>query len=293
LPILKFFNYQTQEWKDKHIACWISASGTFGGAATRTRPMVSGDNSGYVAINATMYRDALQTFQSSLILMPTPTIYGNDSAIVVIGNNSYTAFQIDQMLLDLGLTTEAASYSNFLQEKLNLTAPGVPLHCFHGIGTPTAAQYVYANGTDQEPQVALKTDGDGTINTISLDYCQYFQSNNPANFVQVAMNFTGASHRGVLLNQVFLQQTLSILVNSSGGTSTSSPAPTASTNQFAHSVRLTTGYIVLIVIGGTVFLVGILIILRTRFNKSKAHGFKETLIERERENVTKITKQLP
>jgi hypothetical protein len=131
LVTLQFLKQQTSAWKLNHVACWISASGTFGGTVTKIKAVVSGDSSGQ-PLNATMFRDALQTFQSSLILQPTPAVYGANSTVATIGATTYAFSQIGQLLLDLGLTSQSAVYQAYLSAKSNLTPPGIPLHCFQG-----------------------------------------------------------------------------------------------------------------------------------------------------------------
>eukprot|EP00475_Leptophrys_vorax_P035895 TRINITY_DN5975_c0_g1_i3.p1 TRINITY_DN5975_c0_g1~~TRINITY_DN5975_c0_g1_i3.p1 ORF type:complete len:326 (-),score=63.11 TRINITY_DN5975_c0_g1_i3:602-1579(-) len=134
LVALKFLNLQTPDWKAKHVACWISASGAFGGATMKTKTMVSGDNTGINAINGTLFRDALRTFESNIILQPTPTVFGSSAVLIQTPTVNYTYAQIAQLLIDLGLNTQASAYNSYVIAKESLTAPGVPLHCFQGNG---------------------------------------------------------------------------------------------------------------------------------------------------------------
>lgn len=58
-----------------------------------------------------------------------------------------------------------------------LTAPGVEMHCLHGINVPTPGMFVYDkkqwhNGFP----TTIKDSGDGTVNLRSLEGCLRFKS---------------------------------------------------------------------------------------------------------------------
>ena len=55
----------------------------------------------------------------------------------------------------------------------NLEAPGVEVHCIHGVNvsTPAALSYSKSKSYEKQPDV-ITGDGDGTVNVRSLQGCQ-------------------------------------------------------------------------------------------------------------------------
>eukprot|EP00475_Leptophrys_vorax_P029386 TRINITY_DN4310_c0_g1_i1.p1 TRINITY_DN4310_c0_g1~~TRINITY_DN4310_c0_g1_i1.p1 ORF type:complete len:462 (-),score=107.92 TRINITY_DN4310_c0_g1_i1:60-1445(-) len=257
LMALKFFNLQTSDWKAKYVACWISAAGAFGGGMPITKSMVSGENFGIAPLNATAFREAQRTFESSIVLLPAPDVFGNSSIMVQTSTTNYTYSQVAQLLTDLGLPSQASVYTNFLTAKQSLIGPGVPMHCFRGSNISTALQYGYFNGFDQDPQVLTSGDGDGLFNSESLRLCQNYQNLNQATTPQINMILANVGHKDLVANQDFLMQVFSILQNAN------SPAGTPVVPQ-----KLAPGVIAVIAIASVLVFGGLVVFLRRRYQDS-------------------------
>ena len=77
---LLFLYRQTQEWKNKYIASWITISGPWGGAVKSLRAYISGDPFGVPPLldSPVLMRAAQRTYTSLAFIRPAEGFWGPD-----------------------------------------------------------------------------------------------------------------------------------------------------------------------------------------------------------------------
>ena len=77
LYTLWFLNQKTSAWKDQYIKHWIATSGVFAGAGSGVVQLVSGDAAWIPGVTGMTVRDEQRSYESSMILLPTPQVWQN------------------------------------------------------------------------------------------------------------------------------------------------------------------------------------------------------------------------
>ena len=210
---LWFLNQKSANWKQKYIARWIPTAGVFGGAGSGIKQLLSGSNEGIPGVSGMTVRDEQRSYESSMLLAPTPQVWGN-FPIVRTPSRNYTASDYKILFplsgdFDLG-------YERY-QLVANLTAellhPGVNVHHFYGIGVPTPTAFAYSSDTDftKEP-AAINLDGDGTVPLPSLSSAEKrWSANKDFNFVATAI--PKVTHTSILKSDQYIDAVLDLLKN--------------------------------------------------------------------------------
>merc|ERR1739842_258840 len=82
----------------------------------------------------------------------------------------------------------------------NAPAPGVEIHCLHGVGGPTVERMNFAAGKFPDSPTVKNGDGDGTVNLLSAQRC--LQWNNTSERHRVYHEtFKGVDHMAILRNE--------------------------------------------------------------------------------------------
>lgn len=82
---LIFLYKQTQEWKDKYIASWITISGVWGGAVKALIGYISGDPFGTPPLldSPILLRPAQRTYSSLAFIMPSEDFWAADEVCLI------------------------------------------------------------------------------------------------------------------------------------------------------------------------------------------------------------------
>ena len=92
LYTLWFLNQKSEDWKNKYILQWIPTSGVFGGAGSGIKQVLSGDISmvPIPGITGLTVREEQRSYESSMLLLPTPQVWGK-KPLIFTPENSYSA----------------------------------------------------------------------------------------------------------------------------------------------------------------------------------------------------------
>lgn len=206
LYIQLLLSRKPQQWKDKYVRAFISLGGPWGGAAKPVRLMVSGDNLGVYVVSTVKARVEQRSMPSTAWLMPFDTFWDSSEILVYSPKRNYTVADYKQLFDDVGypdgylmrLETE-----NFTKK---LDAPGVEVHCLHGVGVKTPAAFVYSKSKwyDGQPDV-ITGDGDGTVNARSLAGCLRWSDKQSAPVYYKQFQGAAAEHLQMLKNRDIME----------------------------------------------------------------------------------------
>lgn len=197
--ILYLLNRQPQSWKDKYIRSFISIAGPYGGAVKTLRLMASGDNLGVFVVNPLTAREQQRTMPSTSWLLPYDTFWTENEVLVYGPNVNYTVKDYKRFFDDIEYPDGYSMRQDTEELIKNLEAPGVEVHCIHGVNVSTPAALVYSKSKwhDKQPDVILG-DGDGTVNIRSLQGCQRWIGKQKADVFYHQVG--GAEHLAILNN---------------------------------------------------------------------------------------------
>ncbi|CAL4127353.1 unnamed protein product [Meganyctiphanes norvegica] len=82
---------------------------------------------------------------------------------------------------------------------VNVPAPGVEIHCLHGLGVQTVERMNFAAGKFPDSPTVIYGDGDGTVNKPSAQRC--LQWNNTQKHRVYHETFKGVDHMAILRNE--------------------------------------------------------------------------------------------
>lgn len=199
----------TQEWKDQYINAWVTLSGAW-----------SGGNSD---LNGVITDLAYRTFQSSVWLLPKPSIW-NSTVLVTSTTRNYTANDYEDLFTDIGYPQGYQMYLGIVPLNENYPAPHVSIHCLYGVNVSTPESYIYGNGFDANATNINYGDGDGTVNLLSSQVCLKWRNEQSEPFS--TLTFPGVDHGQMVTNPDVLE-TVAEIVGAPGPMPTS-PSPTSS-----------------------------------------------------------------
>ncbi|XP_052816277.1 phospholipase A2 group XV-like [Mya arenaria] len=173
---LYFLNHMTNAWKAKFIQSFISLAGVWGGAAKPIRLMISGDNLNVPIVKSVNVRREQRSMPSTAWLMPSDQFWGPDEVLVMAPTRNYTIRDYKQLFKDINYETGYMMWEDTHALINPLKAPGVEMHCLHGVNVTTPKAFRYTNKTWHEsyPET-IPDDGDGTVNIRSLHGCLKFK----------------------------------------------------------------------------------------------------------------------
>ena len=190
-------HFVDQEWKDKHIASWLSLAGIFNGFSQSFQNVMFGRNQflGFPVFKQTDVRDAYRTWFSANWLIPKP-LYGDNRVILETPSRQYRLSDIPELLHGDQREMYLRSF------RYNVTAdPGVSVDCWFTKKkdtSPTGYKTNLEMSSDSfygpegiEVQEVLGK-GDGTIDAASLSLCERWNSTR-------SIRYGGRCH-GCLLN---------------------------------------------------------------------------------------------
>jgi len=206
---LYFLRTRTQAWKDRYIRQWLPTSGVFGGTGEGMMQLLSGYSAGTPA-PATIVRVEQRSWESSMVLAPTPLAYG-DRVLVTTPSRNYTANDYEALLRAAGMKYGWQRLRDAYRVVGNMEHPGIPVHSMYGVGvkTPTSYAYDVDSGFDKQP-VITNGNGDGTVGIDSLQLAERRWSSNTS-FAFTSRSFPGQSHSGILKDKDWINAVIELV----------------------------------------------------------------------------------
>ncbi|XP_073357759.1 lecithin-cholesterol acyltransferase-like 1 [Aegilops tauschii subsp. strangulata] len=158
---LEFLSRSPPAWRRRLVKHFFMASTGTGGIVG----LASKDGGDVMST-----RRVRRSFASAFDALPSPTVFGDETPLVVTRARDYTARDMPEFLSAIGLPESAVGLylSRALPVALNLRAPLVPMTCINGVGVATLEKLVYWDSElDKDPEVVYG-DGDGAVNLAGI-----------------------------------------------------------------------------------------------------------------------------
>jgi len=217
LYTLYFLNQKDDEWKSKYVKRWIATSGVFAGAGSGVIQLMSGDASWIPGVTGMTVRDEQRSYESSMILLPTPQVWNTFPLVRASYGRNFSAEEYGEMFAATGDFPSGLERYNLVANLTSvLELPGVNVSHFYGIGVPTATAFEYdaASMADlpasfkKGPTKTVNGDGDGTVPLRSLQSAEKaWSSSNPVD----VRTFAGQSHTGVLKDKEYIAAVIQLV----------------------------------------------------------------------------------
>ncbi|BAH91778.1 Os02g0590200, partial [Oryza sativa Japonica Group] len=137
------------------------------GFVTTVRNLVSGPRNLVYVADATdlSLRPMWRSFETSIVNVPSPGVFGHEPPIVVTERRNYSAYDVEDLLAAVGFSDGVEPFRKRTVARMNYhEAPMVPLTCINGVGNRTPQQLVYWDGNFDEPPQIVYGEGDDIIN---------------------------------------------------------------------------------------------------------------------------------
>lgn len=200
LNALYFLQNKEQAWKDRYIRSMISLSGVWGGSVKAMKAFASGDNFGVIMIPSLSLRKDVRTFPSLAYLLPSSDVWPNDKILMHNDGKGYTVNDYKQFFADIDYDTGYEMWQDVHNITQPSKAPGIEVHCLHGhkISTIEHLEYGKNEFPNGRPKITY-SDGDGTVNLVSLQACQKWKNQQKAPIYY--KNFDDIDHMTILSDQ--------------------------------------------------------------------------------------------
>lgn len=165
---------------------------------------LTGDSLDVPIVEPLAVRPEQRSMPSTAFLMPSNRFWNASEPLVFTAERNYSVTDYAEFFKDLNFMD--GLYMRQDTEKLiyDLIAPGVPVHCMHGINmdTPAGIQFPKDTFPDTFPKTIFG-DGDGTVNIRSLLGCLKWVKEQPHPVEHVPIR--GVDHMSILSNPVTLE----------------------------------------------------------------------------------------
>ncbi|KYO29480.1 phosphatidylcholine-sterol acyltransferase [Alligator mississippiensis] len=206
INILYFLLHQSQAWKDRNIAGFISLGAPWGGAVKSMRVLASGDNQGIPLITNIKLREEQRMSTTSPWMFPTNLAWPETHVFISTPSFNYTYQDYKRYFTDVNLEDGWYMWEDTKDLLKGLPAPGVKVYCLYGTGFPTVETYIYDwRFPYEDPIDMIYGDGDDTVSTRSMELCKRWRSQQKQKVRIFEMH--GVDH----LNTVFSNTTLSYI----------------------------------------------------------------------------------
>ncbi|OAF65345.1 hypothetical protein A3Q56_06945, partial [Intoshia linei] len=140
------------------------------------------------------FRTAQRSFELTTHLYPSKIGWNETEILVKTDYKNYTLQNLEEFHNDINYNEGYLRYTSVQSVTDYSFKPGIETHCLYGTGVNTKAfmDYRGKNFPDQAPKIRFGN-GDGTVNDVSLSYCQGWNNT----FVE---SFKGVNHRKLLEN---------------------------------------------------------------------------------------------
>ncbi|XP_055386604.1 phospholipase A2 group XV-like [Condylostylus longicornis] len=174
---LLLLQYQSQEWKTKYIRRMISIAGAWAGTFKAVKVFAMGDDLGAFALSAKTMRDQQISSPSLAYLLPSPYFWKDGEVLIQTPGKNYTFSELEQYFNDINYPTAWEMRKDNIKYVSNFSPPDVELHCIYSTGLPTVEGLIYkTNDIANEVPKLIYGDGDGTVNSRSLQSCNQWKA---------------------------------------------------------------------------------------------------------------------
>mmetsp|Transcript_39189 Transcript_39189/g.92252 ORF Transcript_39189/g.92252 Transcript_39189/m.92252 type:complete len:428 (-) Transcript_39189:136-1419(-) len=189
-PIMHSFltGFVDAAWKKKHIARWVSLSGTFGGSSELVRIAFYPEGSDFFNVPSILPYISLKdaramsnTFASTFASWPK--FLNKDEVLINVTAEDgavklYTADETSQALKDSGLEQAEKVYARHKDAYSfhELPSPDVDVDCVYGVGDSTVSSLQFGKGFNTPATGYGYEDGDGVATSRSLRMCGEWRS---------------------------------------------------------------------------------------------------------------------
>ncbi|XP_064120034.1 phospholipase A2 group XV-like [Macrobrachium nipponense] len=212
-PMMRYFlKHQPQHWKDKHIETVVSLAGAWGGSVKAVKVYAAGDNLGIYVIAQQKVRDEQRSAPSLAFLLPSSELWGPDDVLLQTDTMNVSTSNLKDMFDALDLPDAYEMYLDTKDLVNNAPAPGVEVHCLHGVGVDTVEKLIYSKkgSFPDNPEVVLG-DGDGTVNTRSAELCLKWKDGQKQNIYHKAIK--GINHMSILSDKEIIDYIVELASN--------------------------------------------------------------------------------
>lgn len=172
---LYFLNHKPEWWKEKYVRAFVTLSGVWAGTARAVKVFAEGDNLGSHWVSSKVFRAEQRTNPSLAWLMPGEAVWDLDEVLVQSENVNISLRNFGEFYARLNTTDGYLMWNDTRGLVKDLQPPGIEHHCLYGTGVSTTEKLMYYKFPDSTP-VLKKGDGDGTVNTKSLEACTRWQT---------------------------------------------------------------------------------------------------------------------
>lgn len=210
---LEFLNRTPQPWRTRLVKRLVLASTGAGGFVLSMQGLATSNNANSSRSTASSLANVLKqrqvstSFASVFTALPSPTVFGPDTPLVVTPSKSYAARDMAEFLAAVaGFTPEAVRRyeTRALPVALRFGAPLVPVTCVNGVGVPTVEKLVYGRGDGTGPEVEYG-DGDGVVNLASILALDDVIGGDPRQEEYKSVKIANMSHLGVVSDALALE----------------------------------------------------------------------------------------
>ena len=194
-----------QTWKDTYIHAYVPVAAAWDGAVAPLEILISGVPKGWeFLIGSNLWeslRDTFRSFQSIFWLLPSVLVFGNDTVIVQVGSDQYTANDFEALFQRIGISDGYARYTSVAHLVDGWSAPNVSTFCYYSLqgnsSTPVGFKYATRNFPNSAPTMRSMGNGDGTVNQKVLEICRRWATEQSAPFEWRTFD---ADHIGIVSN---------------------------------------------------------------------------------------------
>jgi len=145
-----FLMSQTKAWRQKHIMAFLAIAPVFGGTISSLKSVLNGWNVGSGSAARCVGRYVAIHLPSVLWMWPHPGDgpgqWNKTEVLISSPTKNYTAYDLDELLKDLGLPLSSKIYSIEKKDYLDtFEPPMIDTYVFYGYGIKTEAAYKFGH----------------------------------------------------------------------------------------------------------------------------------------------------
>ncbi|XP_044417250.1 lecithin-cholesterol acyltransferase-like 1 [Triticum aestivum] len=215
---LEFLSRSPLAWRRRLVKHFFMASTGTGGIVVSMKGLASKDGGDVMST-----RRVRRSFASAFDALPSPTVFGDETPLVVTRARDYTARDMPEFLSAIGLPESAVGLylSRALPVALNLRAPLVPMTCINGVGVATPEKLVYWDSDlGKDPEVVYG-DGDGAVNLAGILALDTVIGHDPAQSgCYRSIKMANTTHAGVVSDGLAVDRLIDEILEANRATET-------------------------------------------------------------------------
>ncbi|KAG9510539.1 Phosphatidylcholine-sterol acyltransferase [Fragariocoptes setiger] len=216
LYALVYLREKSPKWRLLHIKRLLALASPWGGSTKAAKALVAGDGMNIPLVSENKFREVVRSFPSVPFLLTNPNAISNnrssrakDHVIIQRPSKNYTIFDYEQLFQDLNLPNVRDMWlaSNKLVKPFE-PIKDLRVDCIHGSDVPTIERVRYLQDQDFPDgpyELDYDSNGDGTVNWLSLTLCSKWQAQMPElirHFVVPGVGHTEVLHNDNVLDYI-------------------------------------------------------------------------------------------